>query len=303
MPIGIFGFQALWSPLFMLVLAFMSVLFFLITVKWRKDFKESEPLTIRQACLFVTAILVLYAIKGSPIDLMGHIMFSYHMLQMAVLYLVVPPLLIKATPWWVWKAVIELPVINKVFNFFTKPLIALIFFNGMFSFYHMPLIFDYIKMSETLHGLYTFILFIFAIFMWWPLVNEQPHRKQMAGLKKVGYIFANGILLTPACGLIIFADTPLYSTYSDAGSWLKAMELCVPVTTLQGLNLSGPELFSNMPVVEDQQLGGIIMKIIQEIVYGFILAKVFFEWYRNEQRDAEAITKEALARHQSNLSK
>ncbi|PAQ14521.1 cytochrome c oxidase assembly factor CtaG [Bacillaceae bacterium SAOS 7] len=303
MPIGIFGFQSLWSPLFMLVLAFISVLFFLITVKWRKDFKESEPLTKRQAGLFVTAILVLYAVKGSPVDLLGHIMFSYHMVQMAVLYLVVPPLLVKAIPWWVWKVVIELPVVKNVFRLFTKPLVALIFFNGMFSFYHIPLIFDYIKMSETLHGLYTFILFIFAIFMWWPLVNEMPNRKQLAGIRKVGYIFANGILLTPACALIIFASTPLYATYSDAGSWLKAMELCVPVTTLQGLNLSGPELFSNMPVVEDQQLGGIIMKIIQEIVYGYILAIVFFEWYRKEQRDEETITQEALARHQSNLIK
>ncbi|MGM7635960.1 cytochrome c oxidase assembly factor CtaG [Bacillus sp. Hm123] len=303
MPIGIFGFPALWSPLFMVVLAFISVLFFLITVKWRKDFKESEPLTIRQAALFVTAILVLYAVKGSPIDLLGHIMFSYHMVQMAVLYLVVPPLLIKAIPWWVWKVVINLPVIKQVFHLFTKPLVALIFFNGMFSFYHIPLIFDYIKMSESLHGLYTFVLFIFAIFMWWPLVNEIPKRKQLAGIRKVGYIFANGILLTPACALIIFASTPLYVTYSDASSWLKAMELCVPVTTLQGLNLSGPELFSNMPVVEDQQLGGIIMKIIQEIVYGYILAIVFFEWYRKEQRDEETITQEALARHQSNLIK
>ena len=32
-----------------------------------------------------------------------------------------------------------------------------------------------------------------------------------------------------------------------------------------GLGISGPELFTNMPTLVDQQLGGIIMKVVQEI--------------------------------------
>ncbi|OMP68771.1 cytochrome c oxidase assembly factor CtaG [Domibacillus epiphyticus] len=302
MPIGIFGFQALWSPLFIVILLFMTVLFFLLTVKWRKNFIHSEPLTKRQAVLFLTAIVVLFAVKGSPIDLLGHIMMTYHMIQMGILYLVVPPLLIKAIPWWVWKAVIEMPVIRPVFSFATRPLIALIFFNGLFSFYHIPLIFDFIKMSAVLHSLYTVVLFFFAIFMWWPLVNEQPEGHGLHGLKKVGYIFANGILLTPACALIIFAAAPLYATYTDGSTWLKAMELCVPPSTLSGLNLSGPELFSNMPPLEDQKTGGIVMKVIQEIVYGVVLAQVFFEWFRKEEEQADQITEAALARHNNTIS-
>lgn len=297
MPISIFGFPALWSPYFIVVLLFITVLFFLVTTKWRKDFIVSEPLTKRQAILFLTAMIVLYTVKGSPLDLMGHIMMTYHMVQMAVLYLVVPPLFIKAIPWWIWKSVINVPAIKQIFSFATRPLISLIFFNGLFSFYHIPLIFDFIKMNEALHSLYTVILFFFAICMWWPLVNEQPKGHGLHGLKKIGYIFANGILLTPACALIIFASSPLYATYSDGTAWLKAMELCVPSSTLSGLNLSGPELFSNMAVVEDQKTGGIVMKIIQEIVYGVVLAQVFFEWFRKEQEDAEKITEEALARH------
>lgn len=299
MPISIFGFPALWSPYFIVVLLFITVLYFLVTIKWRKDFQQSETLTKRQALLFISAMLILYAVKGSPLDLMGHIMMTYHMVQMGVLYLVVPPMLIKAIPWWVWKPVIELPVVKQLFSFSTRPLIALILFNGMFSFYHIPLIFDFIKMSETLHSLYTVVLFFLAVCMWWPLVNEQPGSRGLDGLKKVGYIFANGVLLTPACALIIFASAPLYATYSDGSAWLKAMELCVPASTLSGLNLSGPELFSNMAVVEDQKTGGIVMKIIQEIVYGVVLAQVFYEWVRKEEKDADQITEAALARHRN----
>ena len=45
-----------------------------------------------------------------------------------------------------------------------------------------------------------------------------------------------------------------------------------------------------MPVVQDQQTGGIIMKIVQEIVYGTIIGYVFFRWARRErEKDKEQL--------------
>ncbi|MBO8176392.1 MAG: cytochrome c oxidase assembly factor CtaG [Bacillus sp. (in: Bacteria)] len=294
MPLKIFGFEALWSPFFFVAILFMTTVYFLVTVKWRHDFQNSEPLKKKEGVFFVIAMILLYVIKGSPVDLMGHILFSVHMVQMAVLYLLIPPLLIVGIPSWLWQFIIKQPVVKQIFQFGTKPLIALILFNGMFSFYHMPMIFDVIKTDETLHGIYTFVLFIFAIFMWWPLVNKLPGENRLHGLKKVGYIFADGVLLTPACALIIFAESPMYATYYDASVWLQALTLCVPIDTLAGLNLSGPELFTDMPPIEDQQLGGVLMKIIQEIVYGVVLAQIFFEWYRKEQVESDSINEQAL---------
>jgi putative membrane protein len=86
------------------------------------------------------------------------------------------------------------------------------------------------------------------------------------------------------------------------GTLGKAMELCVPTATLSSLSLSGPELFINMPPIEDQQLGGVIMKIIQEIIYGVLLAMIFFQWYKSEQENADEITKQALADRQSYIA-
>ncbi|MEI5906037.1 cytochrome c oxidase assembly factor CtaG [Bacillus spongiae] len=295
MPLEIFGFLALWSPFFLVAVLFMTVVFFLITTVWRKDFKNSEPLKKSQAVTFIVAMILLYIVKGSPVDLLGHIMFSVHMIQMAILYLVIPPLLIISIPNWLWKVVIELPVISKLFSFFTKPIVALILFNGMFSFYHIPLIFDTIKVDETLHMIYTFTLFLVAICMWWPMINKLPGQYQLSGLKKVGYLFADGVLLTPACALIIFADQPMYATYYDSALWMQALALCVPTSTLEGLTLSGPQLFTNMPVQEDQQLGGVLMKIIQEIVYGVVLAQIFFQWFKNDQAEADKFNEELNA--------
>lgn len=290
LTLDVFGFEALWSPYFLVILSLILVGFFLLTVKYRRNFKGSEPLTKRQGILFTIAIVLLYAVKGSPLDLMGHIMFYAHMSQMAILYLVIPPLLIMGIPQWVWRKVLNTKVIKPLFSFFTKPLIILILFNGIFSIYHIPLIFDVVKVDMLLHAIYTSGLFLFAILMWWPLVNELEEEEKLNGLKKVAYIFASGVLLTPACALIIFADTPMYATFSDPSVWAEAMKLCVSPTTLSSLNLSGPEMFNSMSLVHDQQLGGVLMKIIQEVVYGFVLAQVFYKWYRKEQEqetDAE----------------
>ncbi|KIL44761.1 cytochrome c oxidase assembly factor CtaG [Jeotgalibacillus soli] len=292
MSIEIFGFRALWSPYFLISMLILTALFFLLATKWRRRFKENEPLTKRQVFLFITAMVLTYAVKGSPIDLLGHILFSVHMIQMAIFYLVIPALFIVAIPSYMWRALLRVPIVKQLFLFFTKPLIALIVFNGIFSFYHIPAIFDTVKIDVYLHAAYTSLLFILAIFMWWPIVNQLGEQYRISGLKKVGYIFGAGILLTPACALIIFSDTPMYDTFYNGGAWLKAMELCVPASTLQNLasiGLTGPELFTNMPPLEDQQVGGVVMKVIQELVYAFVLGKVFFEWYNRERAEEEAL--------------
>lgn len=289
MPVlDIFGFRALWSPYFLITLCAVLVGYYLITVKYQKKISDSEPITKTEASIFTFTIVLLYTIKGSPLDLMGHLMFYAHMIQMAFLYLVIAPLFISGIPKWIWRKILKNTIIKNVFQFFTKPLIALVLFNGMFSFYHIPLIFDFIKTDMWLHASYTIFLFFLAIFMWWPLVNDLSEEQSLSGIKKVGYIFANGILITPACALIIFSDTPMYQTYSDPKVWMEAMQLCVPSTTLSSLHLSGPEMFNSMPLIDDQQLGGVLMKIIQEIVYGTVLAQVFFKWYRQDIEDSKA---------------
>jgi putative membrane protein len=287
--IDIFGFQALWSPYFFASLIILTAGYLLLVTKYRYVFTGNAPVPARQNLIFAVTMLLLYIIKGSPVDLLGHIMFSVHMSQMAILYLVIDPLFIISIPAWLFRWLIAIKGLNTIFNFFTIPLIALIVFNGLFSFYHIPLIFDFIKVNMWLHSTYTIVLFIAAIFMWFPLLNTLPERQSLSGLKKVGYIFGSAILLTPACALIIFADHPIYHTFSNPQAWSSAMELCVPSSALSGIQLSGPELFNGLPLLEDQQLGGVLMKIIQEIVYGILLGYIFFSWYRQENGESKKI--------------
>ncbi len=299
MPLSIFGFQALWSPLFIIFTLVIIAGFFMITIKKRHLFDSNERLTKKEASAFVIALVLLYIVKGSPLDLLGHILFSVHMAQMAILLMLIPPLLIVGIPTWVWRKIIDNRYVLPVFRFLTKPLLSLILFSGLFSIYHIPVMFDFIKQNEWYHSLFTLILFVSSVLLWWPIMNKLNGEHQVHGLSKIGYIIGSAVLITPACALIIFADQPMYATYTSGESWLKAMELCVPASTLSGLGLSGPELFTNMPAIEDQQLGGVLMKIIQEIIYGVILAMVFFQWYKSEQDNADEITKTALDSRQA----
>lgn len=299
MPLSIFGFQALWSPYFFGLIVFLTVLYFLITVTWRREFKNSEPLKRSEAIYFILAMVTLYIIKGSPIDLLGHILFTMHMVQMAFLLLLVPIFLIKGIPAWLWNALLSIKPIHLIVKVFTKPIVAIFLFIGMFSVYHLPSIFDTIKLNMVYHGIYTVLLFISAIFMYWPLLNNVEGQHKMKNITKLAYIAGNAVLITPACALIIFANHPMYATFYDSASWLKAMELCVPIDTLASLNLSGPELFSTMTPVSDQQVGGVLMKIIQEIIFGVILYKVFMKWWQNERKNEKEITENALKEFQN----
>ncbi|ARJ39931.1 cytochrome c oxidase assembly factor CtaG [Sporosarcina sp. P21c] len=297
MPLSIFGFRALWSPYFLIAIALGIVLYYLVTVKWRDRFEGSQPLTKTQAVYFLTSMVLLYIVKGSPMDLIGHILFSVHMAQMAILLLIVAPFFIIGIPNWVWERLLSFTIFKKIFMLLTKPLVSLLLFTFMFSMYHYPLILDQVKLSLPLHTIFTITLFFSAICLWWPVVNTVKGQPQLHGLKKIGYVILSALLITPACSLIIFVDVPVYETYSSGEAWLQAMALCVPSGTLAGLSglgISGPELFTNMPTLYDQQLGGILMKVIQEIVYVVIIGRIFLSWSQYEKDNADEITRQDL---------
>lgn len=301
--ISIFGFMANWSPFFFIFLVICSVVFFLITTRWYKEFDGGRPLTRKEGIIFVANMLLLYIAYGSPVDILSHILFSFHMLQMAVGLLLVAPLFYACVPEYIWKYLVNLPVIKQMFLIAKKPLLALVLFNGMFSIYHLPIVMDNLKMSATLHTLALVVLFVLAIIMFYPIFNKvEPQENHMGGLFKLLYIFGIGVLLTPACALIIFAQSPMYATFTEGEAWLSAMELCVPAGVLEGLTgqgmISGPEYFTNASPLHDQQAGGIIMKVLQEVFFGFMLGFIFYKWYREERADEEETTRRSLEKAQ-----
>lgn len=281
LDIQIFGFRALWSPYFILFILAVALVYYLITGRFRHKLGGGEKVTGKQQTFFYSSLVVLYLVKGSPIDLLSHIMLSAHMAQLAILFLVFPIFFIKGIPVWIWEKVIEAPIIKPLFTLFSKPLIALVLFNLLFSIYHMPAVFDFSKSSQLAHTLITIVIILAAMMMWWTVIGPIRRYDRVIPLLKIGYIFAGAALITPACVLIIFASTPLFSAYSSDGAWIQAMSLCVPGDVLDGLapEISGAEMFSPMSTMDDQQLGGIIMQTLSTIIYATMIGRVFFGWF------------------------
>ena len=112
-----FGFRALWSPYFLMFTLLAGFVYYFLIIRKQHLYKDREQKTNKQYILFYFTLLLLYIVKGSPVDLLGHIMFTFHMVQMALLYLLIPPLLIKSIPDWVWRRIIHFPLLNPFYRF------------------------------------------------------------------------------------------------------------------------------------------------------------------------------------------
>lgn len=289
LDIQIFGFRALWSPYFITFVVILGIIYFLLTGPLRHIFGDVEKPTVREQAFFYSGLFLLYIVKGSPVDLLSHIMMSAHMAQMAILYMALPIFLIRGLPVWVWEKFVNLPLIKPVFNFLRMPLLALMIFNASFAIYHVPAIFDFSKTSQFIHIAVIIYLFTTAFIMWWPIVTPIKSHNQLVPLIKMGYLIGSIVIITIPCALMIFSSSPLFAAYSSEGSWLQAMSLCVPADVLNGLapSLSGADMFSPLSGLEDQQLGGIIMMFLQQVIYGFVFAWVFFGWFNKKSLETD----------------
>src|SRR5699024_11367804 len=129
-------------------------------------------------------------------------------------------LMIKGIPEWIWRKFVNISFVKPIVKFFTKPLISLLLFNGLFSIYHLPVVFDFAKSSQVAHTSFSLILLFAAFFVWWPLLTPLKELDTIQPLIKMVYIAGNGVMITSACVLIIFATNPLYDVFSLVEAWI-----------------------------------------------------------------------------------
>ncbi|MEK3885353.1 cytochrome c oxidase assembly factor CtaG [Paenibacillus sp. PL2-23] len=281
-----FSFAELWNPMFLFAMIGVVILYYYMIGPWREKHAPGEnAATVKQKTLFVSAIAFIYLCHGGPFNLLGHLMFTFHMVNMSISYLIVPPMVLLGIPAFLWRAAFSAPFWRKL-RFLMHPVITLLLFNMLFSLYHVPIVHDYVMTNFAVHRVYYAVLFLTAFMMWWQIACPVPEWNRLSDVKRMAYVFANGVLLTPACALIIFSDAGMYATYNDPQVWATAMGYCIPGDTNYLIGqFGGPEFFNKLGIVDDQQLGGIVMKLVQELMYGIILAYIFKQWFKREHED------------------
>ncbi|HET7658144.1 MAG TPA: cytochrome c oxidase assembly protein [Bacillales bacterium] len=256
-----YSFSAMWHPVLILVLVGIAVLYFLLITRWRSRFAESEPVPRMNQFYMIAGLVLYYAVEGSPWKMIGEYLFTAHMISMTIAYLAVPPLILLGIPRWFWKPVLHKPILLKILKACTTPFIIVVVFNVVFSFDHIPFIFNYIMMNMAMMAAMHYLLLTLGFLMWWPVLTPLPEMRQLSYLMKIAYLFADGMLLTPACALLAFSNHAYFDMFTSA-----------------------PRIIWFMTPIWDQQAAGVFMKVIQEVTYGIALLFVIYKWATTERK-------------------
>ncbi|WP_102346044.1 cytochrome c oxidase assembly protein [Bacillus sp. Marseille-P3661] len=158
----------------------------------------------KQPLFFYLSLGLLCVSIGSPLTTISHLSFSLHMIQMSILYFIIPPILLIGTPSNLFQRIRETPIANVVSKWFLSPRIALFVFAILFFMYHLPVVLNVFSQNSFLHNGYIFVLLILSFSMWWPIVSPDP-RQRFKKEEKNRFAFLSGVLLMPACLLFVFS--------------------------------------------------------------------------------------------------
>ena len=203
-----YDFFQLWRPdVFLLVFLVGTVYALLTGTYWNKVAGKADPVTKGRKISFYSGLLLFYLLHGTPVHIIGYdYLFSVHMSQMALTYMVVIPLIIVGVPSQLWSKLLERKGIAPIWSVLTQPIFAVVCFNLFLSLYHIPVIFEYVMENPLVHWVYHYFLCFAAVLLWWPIINPIKGDQQLGFLKKFAYLIAGSLLITPVCALVIFAQ-------------------------------------------------------------------------------------------------
>jgi putative membrane protein len=219
---------------------------------WRKA-GSGEGIPYRQALSFTLGWISLAMALVSPLDYLGNLLFSAHMLQHELLMIVAAPLMVLGRPFgaWAWslpnrwRRLITIAThanfIRQPWRLITTPLSAWLLHALALWMWHLPVLFQAALHHEYLHVLQHLSFLFSALLFWWAVFGT--HIRSQPGGWPLLLIFTT-MLHTGALGaLLSISPTIWYPDY---------------IASTYALDISP---------LQDQQLGGLIMWIPASISY------------------------------------
>lgn len=227
----------------------------------------------RRPTLFSAGMLVLLLGSSWPLhDLAERYLYSMHMVQHLLYTLVAAPLIVAGIPARLWRRLLRPRPVGAVFGFLTRPIVALIAFNGLLLFTHWPEVVDASVGSEWIHfGLHA-LIFGSAVVMWWPVLSPLPERAALSPPAQMLYLFLQSLAPTIPASFLTFGSTLLYPVYG-----------------------SFPRIWGVSPL-DDQLIAGLVMKIAGGLILWVFIAVIFFNWHAREQTGWDALALQQVER-------
>lgn len=231
------------------------VLYGIVTGPLRARLAPGRPYPWRHAVTYALGLACLYLTLASPIDYIGEqFLFSVHMLQHMLLIYPVAMLLLLGLPNWLAGFALALPGLATAARAATHPVIAAVTFNVIFAIWHIPGFYEWALRDRFVHNLEHLTLLGSSILMWWPVLSPTRKLPRLAPGPQILYLLALAIGQLPVFAYVTFSSDVLYPTYETAMR-------TAPLSPLQ-----------------DQQLGGMIMKIVGMGFMFALLVGAFQRW-------------------------
>jgi len=235
---------------------------YLVTVRRHRAVAGEPSDGRRRTTLFSVGMACLWLGADWPVhDLAEGYLYSVHMAQHLLFTLVAPPLLIAGMPAWMWRDILRPRWLFLAFRFLTRPIVALILFNGLLLFTHWPEVVDASVRSELTHFSLHVLLFGSAILVWWPVMSPLVELPPLTPPAQMIYLFVQSLAPTIPASFLTFGHTLLYPVYGTF-----------------------PRIWG-ISALNDQLIAGLLMKLVGGfILWGFV-ATIFFRWHAREERD------------------
>ena len=247
-----------WQPhpeVWVLVGGVAALSWYALRVVGPKVVPAGQPVVTRaQLAWLVAGLLTLWVASDWPIHDVGEeYLFSVHMTQHMLLTYVVPPLFLLATPEWLARLVLGRGTAKRVFSFLAKPVPAALLFNAFLLFTHAPFVVNASVDNAVVHYVVHTVLVATAFLMWTPVVGPLPELR-ISYPAQMLYLFVISIVPTVPAGWLTFAGGAIYTSYDV------------------------PDRLWGLTITDDQQMAGVIMKLLGGGYLWLVITIRFFQW-------------------------
>jgi putative membrane protein len=203
---------------------------------------------------FVLGILLLWVASDWPVhDIGEQYLYLVHMAQHTVLTLVMPPILLMATPEWLARLVLGDGRVHHWVHRLARPLPALLIFNSLALIIHWQTVVNNASSNGLFHYAVHTAIVVAAFLLWLPICGPLPELRISLPAQML-YLFVTSIVPTVPGAWLVFAEGAVYSVYD-----IRDRLWDISVTT-------------------DQQVAGAIMKLGAGTYLWVIIAGLFFRW-------------------------
>ncbi len=248
-----------WQPYIgvWLLIVFFCAAYWVVLKRWKPENARNPGAMF--PVRFGAGVVAFWLAADWPLGALGAgYLLSVHTLQYILFVFAVPPLIISGMPRWMLRRLLRGRIRTAIAQAFTRPLPAFAVFNLVMLGTHLPTVVDGLTRSQLGSFAVDMTWLASGFAFWWPLLGPLPELRPMPYPGRLLYLVANIFIPTVPASFMTFADYPIYALY----------ELAPPV--------------SRLTAREDQQIAGLLMKVLGGLIILAIGTVLFFKWWSAE---------------------